>query len=77
MLQIIEFETQVDEIGPVPEHGESLAEKVGHDSLVPLKAEQGVEAPIQPANPFQMQFLIRPVGGYQIAQAALLVAIIF
>ena len=54
-----------------------LAEKFGHESFVPLKAEQGLVAPIQPTYPFQMQFLTRPVGGYQRAQAASLVAIIF
>ena len=40
LLQIVPFETQLEAVELVPEHGPSAAVIIAHESMVPVKAEQ-------------------------------------
>lgn len=76
-MQIVEFETQLEAVELVPEQGPSAAVIVGHESIVPVNAEQFEVAAIHPVVPFQTQFFTLFTVGSQVSHAASVVATVF
>ena len=76
-MQIVLFETQLEAVTLVPEHGPSEAVTIEHESIVPVKAEQFVVAAMHPVVPFQTQFLTLLTDGSQVSQAVSVVAVVF
>ena len=61
---------------PVPKQGPLLAINVGHDSTVPRKDSQGYRG-THPKEPPHTQLTNPFVGGYQLEQSPLLLAVVF